>query len=139
MHLVKDVSRSLVLDCYAKLPGFGERVAMDSTTLKGWVNGGKPVHSDREAQWSVKRNTDGKIEFTLGWKLHLLVDSEYELPIAANVAPGNASDVRRASNILREAREAVKGTSTPNTSWRTRDIRLRSFVAWFGGNTGPCL
>lgn len=101
---VKDVSRSLVRRSYSELPGFGERVALDSTTLKGWVNGGKPKPSDRQAGWSVKTNTHGKTEFTLGWKLHLLVDAEYELPVAAHVSPGNAHDAGRASNVLREAR-----------------------------------
>ena len=40
----------------------------------------------------------------MGWKLHLLVDCEFELPIAANVTPGNTSDVTRATNLLSEAR-----------------------------------
>lgn len=101
---VKDVSRALVRKHYAELPGFGRRVAIDSTTLKGWVNGGKPVPSDPEAKWSVKKNTHGKTEFTLGWKLHLMVDTEYELPIAANVSAGNVHDVTRATNMLTEAR-----------------------------------
>lgn len=130
---LKDVSRSLVRDCYAKLPGFGERVAMDSTTLKGWVNGGKPRPSDKEAQWSVKKNTHGKTEFVLGWKLHLLVDCEYELPIAANVTPGNASDVKRASHVLREARVAASGAFHPeyvmaDKAYSARE--LRSLIRW---------
>lgn len=101
---VKDVARALVRKHYAVLPGFGKRVAIDSTTLKGWVNGGKPVRSDPEAEWCVKKNTHGKTEFTLGWKLHLMVDTEYELPIAANVSAGNVHDVTRATNMLTEAR-----------------------------------
>lgn len=103
-HLVKDVSRRLVRRHYATLPGFGRRVALDSTTLKGWVNGGKARYSDLQAGWSVKNNTHGKTEFTLGWKLHLLVDCEYELPIAAHVSPGNTNDSVRASNVFSQAR-----------------------------------
>lgn len=106
LHLVKDVSRSLVRQCYEELPGFGQRVALDSTTLKGWVNGGKPKPSDREAGWSVKQNTHGRTEYTLGYKLHLLVDCESELPIAANINPGNVHDAKRATNVLSEARTA---------------------------------
>ncbi len=33
-----------------------------------------------------------------------MVDCEYELPIAANVSPGNTHDTQKASNVLREAR-----------------------------------
>lgn len=110
---LKDVSRSLVRHHYGSLPGFGQRVALDSTTLKGWVNGGKPRLSDKEAKWSVKRNTHGKEEFTLGYKLHLLVDCEYELPIGANISVGNVHDVVRASNVPSEARYGTKGLFHP--------------------------
>ncbi len=101
---LKNVSRSLVRRHYGELPAFGERVALDSTTLKGWVNGGKPRPSDSAAGWSVKKNSHGKTEYTLGYKLHLLVDCESELPIAANVSAGNVNDAKRASNVLSEAR-----------------------------------
>ena len=104
---VKDVSRRLVRKHYSTIPAFGQRVALDSTTLKGWVNGGKAKPSDPEAGWSVKTNTHGKPEYTLGWKLHLLVDCETEMPIAATVSPGNTGDVTRASNVLQEARKTT--------------------------------
>lgn len=120
---VKDVSRSLVQHHYASLPGFGERVAFDSTTLAAWSNpakkGKKPKKiatrgykarvgkvSDADAGWSVKKGTQGVKEAVFGYKLHLLVDCEYELPIAANVSAGNVHDVTRASNLFREARTA---------------------------------
>ena len=105
VHQVKDVSRRLVRRCYQELPGFGQRVALDSTTLKAWANGGKPKPSDRQAAWSVKKNTHGRTEYVLGYKLHLLADCEYELPIAASVSPGNVHDAKRASYVLAEARE----------------------------------
>ena len=107
LHKVKDVSRRLSLAYQAATPGFAQRVAIDSTTLKGWVNGGKPNPSDKMARWSVKKNTHGKTEFVLGWKLHLMVDCETEFPIAASISPGNTSDVTRASFLLAEARENV--------------------------------
>ena len=105
LPLVKDVSRRLVRRHYAELPGFGQRVALDSTTLKAWSNGGKTPKADPDAGWSVKNGTQGVKEYTYGWKLHLLVDCEYDgLPIAANVSAGNVHDSKRASNVLREAR-----------------------------------
>ena len=60
--------------------------------------------SDPDAGWSVKNGTQGVKEYTYGWKLHLLVDCETELPVAANVSAGNVHDSKRASNVLREAR-----------------------------------
>ena len=115
LHLVKDVSRSLVRQHYATLPGFGKRVALDSSTLKAWSNGGKkPRYSDPEAGWSIKKGTQGHKEFTYGYKLHLLVDAEYELPISANVSAGNVHDQARASNLLSEARFGTKGRFRPD-------------------------
>ena len=101
---LKDVSRALVRRCYADIPGFGDRVALDSTTLKAWSNGGKTPKADPEAGWSIKKGTQGTREIVYGWKLHLLVDCETELPIAANVSAGDVHDSKRASNLLREAR-----------------------------------
>ena len=77
---------------------------MDSTTLKAWSNGGKTNKADQQAGWSVKQGTQGVKEYTYGWKLHLLVDCEYELPISAHISPGNVHDSRRASNLLSQAR-----------------------------------
>lgn len=104
LHLVKDVSRRLVRQSYANIPGFGQRVALDSTTLKAWSNGGKSKKADSQAGWSVKTGTHGRTEATFGWKLHLLVDCETEFPIGANVSPGNVHDAERASHVLQEAR-----------------------------------
>lgn len=109
LPLLKDVSRALVRRCYAEIPDFGKRVAIDSTTIKAFSNGAKKGKrgkvSDQHAGWSVKKNTQAKTEYVWGYKLHLLVDCETELPIAANVSAGNVHDVTRASNVLSEARK----------------------------------
>ena len=104
LPLLKGVSRALVRRHYETLPGFGKRVAIDSSTLKGWSNPGKPKVSDPDAAWSIKTNTHGKNEYKFGFKLHLMVDCEYELPISANISAGNVHDSQRASNLLSEAR-----------------------------------
>ena len=104
LPLLKGISRDLVRRHYETLPGFGQRVAIDSSTLKGWSNPGKPKASDGDAGWSIKQNTHGKNEYKFGYKLHLMVDCEYELPISANISAGNVHDSQRASNLLSEAR-----------------------------------
>jgi hypothetical protein len=53
----------------------------------------------------VKTGSQGTKEFTYGYKLHLLVDCESELPMAANVSAGNVHDSQRTSNVLGEARK----------------------------------
>ena len=104
----KEVSRSLVRRHYAELPGFGDRVAIDSTTLKAWSNGARNPKSDIEAGWSIKVGTRGTRESTYGYKLHLVADCEHELPIGINLSPGNTHDSQRASHALWDARRSYQ-------------------------------
>jgi transposase len=51
----------------------------------------------------------GKRKFWFGYKLHLLVDTKSELPIAANVTTASIHDVRVASRVLGQARFTYGG------------------------------
>ena len=108
LHLLKNVSRCLVRSHYATQGAFGERVAIDSSVLKAYANSSKPIKADTEAAWNIKKNSYGKTEYVYGWKLHLMVDCEHEIGIAANISPGNVHDSQRATNLLREARFTAK-------------------------------
>jgi len=117
---LRDVQRSLTRRLYATLPGFGKVVAIDSTHMKGWSNGSKKGKrrvsavrrqkpkigkvSDPDAGWTVKANTQGRNQYTFGYKAHILCDAEYELPIVVDVSAGNVNDVRKASPLLYQAR-----------------------------------
>jgi transposase len=102
--MVKNVMRSLTKSLYTALPNFGKSVAIDSTDIRAWSNGAKKHVSDPDATWAVKLDTSGKKKFYYGYKVHLLVDTQYELPVAAKVTTGSTNDVRVASRVLREAR-----------------------------------
>jgi len=117
---LRDVQRSLTRRLYATLPSFGKTVAIDSTHMKGWSNGAKKGKkrtgavrrqkskigkvSDPDAGWTVKANTQGRNQYTWGYKAHILCDADYELPIVVDVSAGNVADVRRASPLLYQAR-----------------------------------
>jgi len=83
--------------------------------------------SDPNAGWSVKKNTQGKTTYIFGYKAHLLVDCEYELPIAANISAGNILDGTRASDLLSEAR------------WTYRKFRPKFVIADTGCSGKPFL
>jgi len=102
--MVKNIMRSLTRSLYTHLPDFGKSVAIDSTDIKAWANGAKKKTTDPDASWGAKLDTAGKKKFYYGYKLHLLVDTEHELPVAANVATASIHDVRMASRVLSEAR-----------------------------------
>lgn len=97
---LKDISRALVRECYRNIPGFGKRVALDGSVVKAWANGAKGKHTDPDGHWAVKTGSQGTREFTFGFKLHLAVDCETELPMGANVSAGNVHDSQRATNVL---------------------------------------
>jgi len=104
--MVKDIMRSLTRSLYDTLPDLGKSVAIDSTDLKAWSNGAKKSVSDPDATWAAKLDTSGKKKFYFGYKLHLLADTQYELPVAANITTAAPNDVRVASPVLRQARVA---------------------------------
>lgn len=102
--LVKNIMRSLTRQCYEAFPSFGKSVAIDATDLRAWANGRKTHTSDPDAGWVIKADTAGKPKFTWGYKLHLMVDTTYEIPITANITKGNTADVRQATPLLSQAR-----------------------------------
>lgn len=102
--LVKNIMRALTRRCYETFPGFGKSVAIDATDLKAWSNGRKKHVSDSDAGWVTKSDTAGKPKFVWGYKMHLMVDTTYEIPMTANVTRGNLHDSRGATPLLSQAR-----------------------------------
>ena len=86
------------------LPDFGKRMAIDSKAVDSH---GRPTKSededgrrDTDADWGTKTyrglRQDGsaweKVKRWFGYKLHLIVDTDYELPVAYEVTKASASD-----------------------------------------------
>jgi len=86
-----------------KLPGFGETVAVDSTPVRSHSNPSKKVKSDVEAGFIVKEGIPHKV-WKWGFKLHLLVCSTWELPIACNITLAQEADVTNLIPLLDKAR-----------------------------------
>ena len=93
-HALTDQLREL-------LPGFGDEVAIDGTAVRSHSNPQKKdkvtgLTSDPEAQWGVKHSVRSKnsesTEFFYGYKVHMVADATYDLPIAFKVTAGNRSD-----------------------------------------------
>lgn len=84
------------------LPDFGRHLAIDSKALSTWAKSRKDPHkrSDPDADWGVKSyrgvREDGspweKIKSWFGYKVHLIVDADYELPVAYDVTRASQSD-----------------------------------------------
>jgi len=105
--LVRNVTRALTRALYERFPDFGKSTAIDSTDIKAWSNGGKKyrgVPSDSDADWCVKQNTEGNKKYIWGYKVHILCDTQYELPMVVDISRGNLHDSKKATPLLRQAR-----------------------------------
>lgn len=101
---MKEAFEGLVDYMYENLEGFGEELAGDGKAIQSYArtNGkGKDRRSDKEANWGVKRYTESKngkgekvIKKTswFGYRLHLIVDVKYELPVAYKVTQASNSE-----------------------------------------------
>lgn len=93
-----------IIDQLAKsLPGFGITVAIDSTSVRSHSNPSKKSKSDLEANFMVKEGTTHKI-WKWGYKMQLLIDTTWELPIAYEVTLAKEADVTQLIPMLNKAK-----------------------------------
>jgi len=108
-HLVDELKRLL--------PDLGFSVAVDS---KGVNSAGKPTKKaqrdgrrDTDADWGKKayhgKREDGtlweKVVTWFGYKIHLLVDTKYEMPIGYAVTRASASDTKHLLPLVEEVKK----------------------------------
>ena len=113
---VKNVMRGLTRRFFNTYPDFGKSVAIDSTPVKAWANAQKKAsgrNSDPDAGWTVKKGTNGKVKYVWGYKVHTLVDTQYEIPITTDITAGNVHDVKKAAPLLSQARYMTRNTGIP--------------------------
>lgn len=97
------------------LPDFGSHLAVDSKKIESYARGKKNPEesSDPEADWGYKtyrgKRSDGsiweKIVSWFGYKLHLLVDTTYELPVGYKVTKATRADIEEMLPMAEEAKE----------------------------------
>ena len=108
--LVDQALRPLTAQFQRELPEFGEKVAADSTTVRTHGNPRRKRLSDPEASWTAKNSSrakgkDGK-EWYYGYKLHMVADATFGVPIAGYVTTASRNDSPELPNVLDNARRA---------------------------------
>ncbi|MFQ5330444.1 MAG: transposase [Thermodesulfobacteriota bacterium] len=114
---IEAMFHELVEELGQLLPDFGERVAIDGKAIQ---SAGKPsLHEEQdgrremEADWGKHeykgKRKDGsvwkKVKSWFGYKLHLLVDAQYELPLGFDVTRASASEVKQVMPLIEKHRE----------------------------------
>lgn len=100
----------LVEELKALLPDLGKTLVIDSTDIHAWANGRRKQPADGDARWGMKKKPcgEGKGEDRYAWfgyKLHLLVCGETELPVGFTVTPANVHDSREVAPLLFQTKE----------------------------------
>ena len=111
--------RGLIEKCMAKtinalreqLPEFARTVVVDSTDVPTYSRRYKKPSSDLDAGWGFKKNSNGEDYQWLGYKVHLLADAKYEIPLVPIVTPANANDSPLMMPVLDKNKALIKNFS----------------------------
>lgn len=116
--LVDGMFLKLVEQIREVLPDFGKHLAMDSKAIESFASGKntneKPDgRRDIDADYGRKEyrgvNEQGKawekIVKWFGYKLHLVVDATYELPVTFKVTKASASDITEGHELMKQMKE----------------------------------
>ena len=107
--LVENCLRALTCQLADELPGFGEKVAVDSTVVYTHSNPNRKDVSDPEASWTKKHSAkgkDGEDEWHFGYKYHLVADAANGLPIMGFTTTASCHDSPEFTRLLEKAESA---------------------------------
>ena len=87
-------------------PRVGRILAIDSTDIPAWVNTTKKSLSDLDAEWGHRTNSkaQGGEEIFYGYKMHLVCDAHWGIPLGHIILPANASDSPQLPKIFDKIR-----------------------------------
>ena len=94
-ELVEAVFADLTQQLRLYLPELGQDVAVDSTTVRSHCNPNRRRISDSEASWTAKNSTQAKAggkEWKHGFKVHMVADVNYGIPLAHVVTTAKQND-----------------------------------------------
>jgi len=111
--VLEAVFETLVDQLAAALPDLGQRTAIDGKAIATWAKkapskAGDDRRRDRDADWGAKtyRGVDKegrsweKVVRWFGYKLHLMVDTTYELPLAWTLTQASVHDSTQAVPLI---------------------------------------
>ena len=114
-EMINKMFDKLVYELEELLPGFGKNLAIDGKAISSLSkrenkNKKEDGRRDLDADWGKKEykgvKEDGtawsKVVKWFGYKLHLIVDADYELPVAFNLTKASTSEIKQAHKMIEE-------------------------------------
>ncbi len=110
---IENMFNKLVEELTRLLPDLGEHLVVDSKELNSYSKGKKEGGSDPEADWGKKtkkkKGKDGKIWEDIrkwfGYKVHILADSKYELPINYKITKASENDTEHLLPLVEDIKK----------------------------------
>ena len=115
--LITEMFNNLVEECKNILPGFGKNLALDGKAIPSFAvkSGSSPDDNrgDHDANWGKHVysgiGNDGKlwekVKSWFGYTLHLLIDSDYGLPVNFTVTRASMSEIKIAPVLIESTRK----------------------------------
>ena len=110
-ELVEAAFVNLTEQIKALLPDLGRVVAIDSTVVRSHSNPNRTHISDPEASWTAKTSARAKKarrEWYWGYKLHMVADANYGLPLAHLTTTAKRNDSPLLPKVYAHAEELYK-------------------------------
>ena len=109
----------------------GETLVLDATFIKAWSrrNPADDSHGFSDPESRVGR--DGKT-YDLGYKAHLAVDVDGDMPVAAVVASVNGNEKRHAEELMEKASLVVEGFNVVVADSQYSSRRVRGCIVMHG-------
>lgn len=114
-EMINEMFNKLVDELEELLPGFGKNLAIDGKAISSLSkrenkNKKEDGRRDLDGDWGKKEYSgvreDGtawsKVVKWFGYRLHLIVDADYELPVAFELTKASTSEVKQAHKIIEE-------------------------------------
>lgn len=92
-------------DLKGLLPDFGKVVAIDCTSVPSYSNPDNEPVSDMAAGWIVREGSERK-RWEFGYRLHLIVDANWELPIVKEVTLAGDNEKKVTLPLLQKAKDS---------------------------------
>ena len=110
VDLLEQSIASIVDHLHEHLPDIGDITVIDSTDIVAYANPKRSAVIDQDAQWG-HRTTKNKSaskkddELFFGYKLHLLGDAVYGVPLHYILLPANRNDSPQLPRVIKEAKQ----------------------------------
>jgi len=112
----------------------GETLALDATFIKAWSRRDPVDDSHGYSDPESRVGRDGKT-YDLGYKAHLAVDADSDMPVAVVVASANDNEKKHTEELLEKASLVVEGFRVVVADSQYSSMRVRDIIGEHGAES----